>query len=195
MRRTTPIPLQEPCPSCQAGLAVPAPVLCWHAPAPNPTQPPPPSGVSHVGMPLPQPCSLGLLPSTDTPCAGPPAPRDLGPVVSTPGARRVRPLLCPAGLWADGRPAGPWPAPASSEGPASPQMPPPAFAFLAGLPGIRCPALHTPGGSGWVGTRPATPGTSGFHFLVSTLLLSGAVVGVELVYVHPHPGDSVAGHT
>lgn len=37
--RTTPIPLQEPCPSCQAGLTVPAPVLCWHAPAPNPTQP------------------------------------------------------------------------------------------------------------------------------------------------------------
>lgn len=150
--RTTPIPLQEPCRSCQAGLTVPAPVLCWHAPAPNPTQPPPPSGVSHAGMPLPQPCSLGPLPSTDAPCAGPPAPRDLGPVVSTPGAWHVRPLLCPEGLWADGRPAGLWPAPASSEGPsapASPQMPPPTFAFLAGLPGIRCPALHTPGGSGW----------------------------------------------
>lgn len=48
---------------------------------------------------------------------------------------------------------------------------------------------------GWAGTRPAAPGTSGFHFLVSMLLLSGAVVGVELVYVHPRPGDGVAGHT
>lgn len=51
------------------------------------------------------------------------------------------------------------------------------------------------GGWGWSGTQPAAPGASGFHFLVSMLLVSGAVVGVELVYVHPRPGDGVAGHT
>lgn len=86
--RTTPSPPQGPGPSCQAGLTVlPGPEL----------RPPLLRRGSHTGMPPCHPCLPGPLPSTDAP----------GPVASTPGARRVWPLLCPAGLWADGRPTGP----------------------------------------------------------------------------------------
>lgn len=64
MCRTTPHPLQEPCPSCQVGPAVPAPSSAGMPLPPTPHSPLL-RGVSRGDAAAPNPVLAGLLPSTD----------------------------------------------------------------------------------------------------------------------------------
>lgn len=127
------------------------PVLCWHAPAPNPTTPSSVRGLTRGSAAAPNRARWG--------CSPPLTPRVQGLLAQGPGTCYFHPwdtacaaLLCPAGLWADGRPAGPWPAPASFLRAQHPSKSSDASSHLR-LP--RRPAwhplsaLHTPGGSGW----------------------------------------------
>lgn len=130
-----------------------------------------------------------------------------GPVASATGGGGVQqPPSLPraAGGQEDSRAHGPVPQ-LSVKGPAPPTTPqvPPPTAFLADLPGLHHPALHTlagrgtvralgatvghAGSSGWPGAQPPAPDAPCLHSLICELPIWGRLWVTELGHVCPGP--------